>query len=297
MRVPSWRGVANAGTSRYDLISTIVSAVCRRRSIAGLLNDKNVAATHDTPTAGLPESARLGNPSFVWRFGQERRLKIINSHVPLRKRRVLDLGCGLGEYVQAFERKGAVAIGCDLSPERVAEGRLRGASRLVTAVGEALPFTDGSIDVVVLNEVIEHVADEITTLQEVRRVLAPNGRAVIFAPNRLYPFETHGVVVGSRYIFGNIPLVNYLPRVLRDRLVPHARVYSWNDWAALLDKSGLELVEHGYVYPGFDNIMSRSPRIGRMLRKMCYWAEGNVGRYFGLSHLLVLRPLDVDDIS
>ena len=237
----------------------------------------------------LPEAARLGNPSFVWRFGQERRLAIIERHAPLRGRRVLDLGCGLGEYVRAFEREGAIALGCDIAGDRVVAGRRRGAPRLLTAAGEALPFAGGSLDVVVLNEVIEHVADELATLREVRRVLAPDGRAVIYAPNRLYPFETHGVVLGSRYVFGNIPLVNYLPRGLRDRLVPHARVYGAGDWAPLLAAAGLELVEHGYVYPGFDNVVARAPRLGQALRRACYWAESNALRRFGLSHLLVLR--------
>ena len=202
---------------------------------------------------------------------------------------MLDLGCGLGEYVRAFERAGAYALGCDVANDRLVEGRSRGAWGLLAAGGEALPFRDGSLDVVVLNEVIEHVADEAATLREVRRVLAPDGHAVIYAPNRLYPFETHGVVLGSRYVFGNIPFVNWLPRRLRDRLVPHARAYGADDWAPLLAGADLELVEHSYVYPGFDNITARLPALGRALRTVCYRAEGNWWRRFGLSHLLILR--------
>ena len=62
---------------------------------------------------------------------------------------------------------------------------------------------------------IEHVADDRETLREVARVLAPGGTCVIYAPNRLYPFETHGIYVGKRYVFGNIPFVNWLPTFLR----------------------------------------------------------------------------------
>ena len=225
----------------------------------------------------------------MWRFGQERRTAIVERHAPLRGRRVLDLGCGLGEYVRAFGREGALALGCDIAADRLAEGRRRGARGLLAAAGEALPFADGSLDVVVLNEVIEHVADETATLREVRRALAPEGRAVIFAPNRLYPFETHGVFLGPRYVFGNIPFVNWLPRRWRDRLVPHARAYGAGDWPPLAAAAGLEIVAHGYVYPGFDNVAARAPRLGRALRAVCYRAEGNAWRRFGLSHLLVLR--------
>ena len=44
----------------------------------------------------------LGNPSFVWRFGQDRRLNLIRQYVPLAGARILDIGCGLGVYVRKF---------------------------------------------------------------------------------------------------------------------------------------------------------------------------------------------------
>ena len=241
------------------------------------------------PGRTASDAERLGNPSFVWRSGQERRLAIIQRYVPLAGRRVLDLGCGVGEYVRAFGREGARAFGCDIAPDRLVEARRRGTERLVAAAGEWLPFRDGSLDVVVLNEVIEHVADDRATMREVARVLAPGGHAVIYAPNRLYPFETHGVRIGGRYVFGNIPFVNWLPNPLRDRLVPHARAYMAGDWRRVLGGSGLEVVEHTYVYPGFDNIASRSARLASALRAVLYRAEDSPLRRFGLSHLLILR--------
>ena len=255
-------------------------------------NDPPATATPARAVAATPApaAARLGNPSFVWRAGQERRLVIIERYVPLAGRRVLDLGCGLGEYVRAFERAGAAALGCDVERARLIEGRERGARGLVRAAGEALPFAAGALDVVVLNEVIEHVADEAAALREVARVLAPGGRALIYAPNRLFPFETHGVFLGQRYVFGNVPFVNWLPRGWRDALVPHARVYEAGDWAGLLDGTGLALVDHGYVFPGFDNVAARWPLLGGLVRALCHRAEGSWWRRFGLSHLLVLRP-------
>ena len=286
-------GLAPPPVSGYDRsLSPTAPSSAGSRAIAEQappVTPHESAAARPARELEAPDAARLGNPSFVWRSGQQRRLAIIERHVPLAGRRVLDLGCGVGEYVRAFGQAGAAALGCDIERSRLAEGRARGARGLVAAAGETLPFASGSLDVVVLNEVIEHVADEVDTLREVARVLAPGGRAVIFAPNRLYPFETHGIFVRRRYVFGNIPLVNWLPRRVRDRLVPHARVYEAGDWAPLLAASGLEAIEHGYVYPGFDNIAARWPRLARVVRAVCYRAEETRWRRFGLSHLLVLR--------
>ncbi|MEX2373813.1 MAG: class I SAM-dependent methyltransferase [Dehalococcoidia bacterium] len=247
-----------------------------------------------------PDAARLGNPSFVWRSGQERRLALIERYVDLQGRRVLDLGCGLGEYVRAFARRGAHGIGSDVAMDRLAEARVRvrdtdtqGVQGFLGAAGEALPFRDASLDVIVLNEVIEHVTDDRATMLEIARVLRPGGTCVLYAPNRLYPFETHGIYLGKRYIFGNIPLVNWLPTMLRDRLVPHARAYRRGDWRRLTAGTGLRTVDHTYIYPGFDNIEARSPGVARAVRRICYWAEGNALRRFGISHLVVLRRKEV----
>jgi SAM-dependent methyltransferase len=252
----------------------------------------------DTPRSGpeQPDAARLGNPSFVWRSGQERRLALIERYVSLNDRRVLDLGCGLGEYVRAFARRGAHAYGSDIALDRLVEARERvaktattGVDGFMAAAGESLPFRDRSLDLIVLNEVIEHVADDRATLVEIARVLKPGGTCVLYAPNRLYPFETHGIYLRGRYIFGNIPLVNWLPSRLRDRLVPHARAYRHGDWRRLIADTPLRIVDHTYVYPGFDNIEARSVPLARAVRAFCYWAEHNPLRRFGLSHLVVLR--------
>jgi SAM-dependent methyltransferase len=249
-----------------------------------------------------PDAARLGNPSFVWRSGQERRLDMIERHAPLAGRHVFDLGCGLGEYVRAMARRGAHALGGDIAVTRLIEARARvqrdpsAESALVdgflVSAGETLPFADGSLDVIVLNEVIEHVADDRATLQEIARVLPVGGVCVLFAPNRLYPFETHGIYLRRRYVFGNIPFVNWLPRALRDRLVPHARAYRHGDWRRLVDGLPLNITHHGYVYPGFDNIEARAPRLANALRRVCYWAEGNPLQRFGLSHFVVLQRVE-----
>src|SRR6266508_709470 len=158
-----------------------------------------------TPSA---DAAVLGEPSYVWRSGQERRLDLIRRYVPLEDRWILDVGCGIGTYVKRFRDFSPHVYGIDVSAKRLAESTM---PNLVAAAGEALPFRDGTFDVLVFNEVIEHVRDDRQTIEDALRVLRAKGHIVIYAPNRLYPFETHGIYVRDRYRFGNIPLVNYLP--------------------------------------------------------------------------------------
>lgn len=233
----------------------------------------------------------LGNPSFVWRFGQDRRLTLIRQYVPLEGARILDVGCGLGVYVRKFREFSDRVCGIDVDPKRLREGA-RTTPGLMLASGESLPFRDAAFDAVVLNEVIEHVRDDAATVAEALRVIRPGGHVVIYAPNRLFPFETHGVYLGRRFVFGNIPLVNWLPDPLRSRLAPHARAYT---------KGGIRRTYRGlharvraetYVYPGFDNIIARHRRLGRVLRAALYRAEHTPLRAFGLSHFVVLQKPD-----
>lgn len=230
----------------------------------------------------------LGNPSFVWRFGQDRRLNLIRAYAPLERARILDIGCGLGVYVRKFREFSDDVVGIDIDPKRLREGA-RTTPGLMLAVGEYLPFRDDAFDVVVLNEVIEHVQDDQATIAEAVRILRPGGRIVIYAPNRLFPFETHGIYVSERFFFGNIPFVNWLPNPLRNRLVPHARAYTKGGIRRTWRGQHLHVLVETYVYPGFDNIIARRKRLGGLLRRVLYRAESTPLRVFGLSHFIVLQ--------
>ena len=230
----------------------------------------------------------LGNPSFVWRFGQDRRLNLIRQFAPLEGARILDIGCGLGVYVRKFREFSDRVAGIDIDRKRLVEGA-RTTPGLMLSASEHLPFRDGAFDIVVLNEVIEHVRDDRATIAEALRVIRPGGHIVIYAPNRLFPFETHGIYLGSRFVFGNIPMINWLPDPLRNRLVPHARAYTRRGIRKIYARLPVEVRRETCVYPGFDNIIARHRRLGAVLRSALYRAEQTPLRAFGLSHFVVLR--------
>jgi SAM-dependent methyltransferase len=233
--------------------------------------------------------ATCGEPSYVWRAGQERRLGMVRRWATLPGRRVLDVGCGVGMYTAAFLRETPHVFGVEVERERALEARERAAG-VVQAVGEYLPFPDAAFGVVFSHEVLEHVADDRACVAEMVRVTRAGGRIVVFVPNRHYPFETHGVFWRGRYHFGNVPLVNWLPTSLRDRLAPHVRAYTAGGLRRLFDGLPVRVVHHTQIFPGYDNVVARAPALGRALRAVTYLLERTPLRTFGLSHLLVVEP-------
>jgi len=120
-------------------------------------------------------------------------------------------------------------------------------------------------------------------------VLRPGGRIVLFCPNRGYPFETHGIYWRGKYHFGNIPLVNYLPRRLRDKLAPHVRVYTRADLEHLFAGLPVRIVTKRTIFGAYDNIIERRPRLGKALRAVLQILEKTPLQRMGLSHFWVIE--------
>ena len=239
------------------------------------------------------KAALRGEPSYVWRAGQERRFQMILVAAGDRIRgRILDDGCGVGEYLAHFRPRARQAHGVEFDPEhaRVARSRAQMAS-VVRGSAEFLPYPDGAFDLVLSHEVLEHVGDDRASVREIVRVLRPGGRLVVFVPNRGYPFETHGVYWRARYMFGNIPLVNYLPRGLRNRLAPHVRVYTRPEVARLFKGLPVRVLTSTITFGAYDNVIARWPHFGRALRGFLQALEATPLRIFGLSHVWVVEKV------
>jgi len=235
-----------------------------------------------------PKWIALGHPSYVWRFGQDRRLNLVQEHVGLDAKRILDVGCGVGTYTRKFMLFSSEVYGVDVDAERAREAG-QYIPNITAAPAEALPYPDDYFDVVFLHEVIEHVKDDRQAIEEAVRVVGPGGAIVIYAPNRLYLFETHGIYIGKRYVFKLVPFVNYLPDSLRKVFCPHVRAYTSGDIRKLFHGLPVQIVVHSYVYPGFDNIYARNKTLGLALRRMLYFLEDTPLQVFGLSHFVVAR--------
>lgn len=237
----------------------------------------------------LDKAALRGEPSYVWRAGQERRLRMILSAAKDHLAgRVLENGCGVGMYLEHLTPYVGSIIGLEYDPDRAKQAYIRN-SNLIVAAGEELPFEPQVYDAILSHEVLEHVRDDRSCVEEMIRVLKPGGVLLLFVPNRGYPFETHGFYWRKRYHFGNIPLINYLPSRWRDHLAPHVRVYSTDNLEQLFKPLPVKILQKEILFGAYDNIISRSPTLGRFLRTLLQWMEKTPLKVFGLSHFWVIQ--------
>ena len=239
------------------------------------------------------KAAERGEPSYVWRDGQKRRMSLIEKYAEDRiKGDILEDGCGVGSYLNRFMRTARHAVGIEIEYERGHAAKQICPDEntdIVTSCGEFLPFKDCTYDLILSHEVIEHVNDDLLCVREMVRVLKPGGRIVLFCPNRGYPFETHGIYWKGKYHFGNKPFVNWLPRKLRDKLAPHVNIYTRGDLEKLFAGLPVKYVYRSAVFGAYDNIIQRHPTLGKTLRAVLQSLEKTPLRVLGLSHFWVIE--------
>lgn len=99
---------------------------------------------------------------------------------------ILEIGSGNGNLLNHFYHQGYNIRGIEISLDRVQESQeLYGDLPLSRVHSEVLPFPDNSFDIVMSFDVFEHIQNSDRHLQEVHRVLKPNGSYIIQTPNKL----------------------------------------------------------------------------------------------------------------
>ena len=94
---------------------------------------------------------------------------------------ILDIGCGTGANLEMLAEFGA-AQGVDVSTEALAFCRTRGLDQVRQGEAEKLPYENSTFDLVTALDVVEHLDDDLAGLKEMKRVLRPDGRALLFVP-------------------------------------------------------------------------------------------------------------------
>ena len=102
-----------------------------------------------------------------------------------RRPRILDVGCGTGANLLMLSQFGD-AEGVDISEDALAFCRERGLANVKLGAAEKLPYDDGTFDLVTALDVVEHLDDDLSGLVEMRRVLRPGGRVLLFVPTFMF---------------------------------------------------------------------------------------------------------------
>ncbi len=229
----------------------------------------------------------------------QKRLALTLRHCGSSDRRLIDCGCGAGEYVISLQRLGVQAWGIEYDRDKVAEFRKRYATSQRLCVGDVsnAGLMGSSFDVALLNEVLEHVPDDRGALSEVHRILRDDGVLIVFSPNRRYPFETHGVSLArsGRRLPPYVPFVPYVP-LWAGRLVFSywARNYWPGELRRLVKEAGFTIVATDYVWQTFEAISRHQPALitamAPLLRRTANLLERvPVIRSFGASQVIVAR--------
>jgi SAM-dependent methyltransferase len=101
---------------------------------------------------------------------------------PAAGTRLLDVGCGTGDFLIEARARGYVVSGVEFSPSSAATAAARVDGTVVQGDLFSANFPTASFDVIANSDVIEHVRDPLAFAREMRRVLAPGGRAIVSTP-------------------------------------------------------------------------------------------------------------------
>ena len=198
---------------------------------------------------------------------------------------LVDLGCGAGGMLPVLERYGP-AIGIDEDPLAVAMARKAGEAELGDI--RDLPYPTGSTRVATLFDVLEHLLDPESVLEEARRVLAPGGLLIVTVPASPSLYSGHDARLG------------------------HLRRYDRQSLAGALIASGFVVLHLGgvFVLPGLAARLVRAAmptvrtrmrlsHLNPVLRAYAVWEARQAARYElpgGLSLVAVAMPQDRADI-
>lgn len=202
-----------------------------------------------TPTPPTPPTLQdfYENPAVPVASGTPRTLRqarILAAALPRPGATVLDIGCGDGTAAAtaAPVLRGHRVIGVDWSQDA-----LRRASERLTHVvrGEltnnGLPFATGAADAILFSEVIEHLVDPDSALDELRRVLPPGGHLMLSTPNLAAWYNRALLLTGTQPVFSEVSLRRIHGRPGTE-VVGHLRLYTARALREFLTASGFDVV-------------------------------------------------------
>ena len=143
---------------------------------------------------------------------------LLRSHLKGEKLgRVLDLGCGMGGFLDGLSEVGEIVYPSDIDLESLGQCGKRGYPNGVVSSGYSLPYQDESFDLVCMFDAIEHIEHDDKAMAEVQRVLKPGGRILVSVP-------------AFQFLFSN-----------NDRIAQHYRRYTRGSLRQVFEGAGLSV--------------------------------------------------------
>jgi len=219
------------------------------------------------------------------------KIRYLHSIPFIKGGRILDIGCGNGTELYKLKAMGWEAYGVEMDAEASERARLKGIS-VFTGDLSGAKYPDQFFHVVRMSFVLEHLPNPRETLQEIRRILVPNGRIYISIQNAR---SLHYGLFGQRWFSLDVPrhLFTFTPKTIR-RLFSSLNLELKNIWFDSGTRSflaSLQYVINDRYQRGAGYTASQSVVKSWFLRGLSFpvcWVADRIG-YGDLMHLEVVK--------
>lgn len=156
---------------------------------------------------------------------------------------IVDLGCGDGSALAVAAQRNPAHrfVGIDWSGDALRQARTLGLTVVRAGVAADLPVADGTADVVIMSELIEHLVDPDGAVAEARRVLRPGGSLLLSTPNLAAWYNRGLLALGIQPIFSEVSLRGVFGRP-GSVVAGHLRLYTRRALTGFLSASGFRCV-------------------------------------------------------
>ena len=167
---------------------------------------------------------RLYEKNWWWFVGRRNLLTKLLKDIKLDTK-VLDIGCGSGENTKILKNINQY-YGIDISKNALNDAHTKEVNNLCLGTANALPFRSNSFGLVLFLDVLEHLDNEETAIQEVCRVLTKDGTCIVSVPafrflwsghdvvnqhmKRYTKSELRGILVSNKFVIKRITYWNFL---------------------------------------------------------------------------------------
>jgi SAM-dependent methyltransferase len=156
---------------------------------------------------------------------------------------ILDVGCGDGFATSVAARRNPAHrfVGLDWSAASLTRARQRRLTLLRAELDTGLPVKSGSVDVVIMSEVIEHLVDTDSAIEEARRVLKPGGSLLLSTPNLAAWYNRGLLAIGVQPVFSEVSLRSVFGRP-GNQVAGHLHMFTRRALVEFLSAYGFEAV-------------------------------------------------------